>query len=213
MKRFLIVLFVLVISAAGYSQFNIRAGMAINLSSTPSLNDYLNANYAGADQLGNFGTSISFSGEAGYLINESYEIGIEVAYMINSHTFSGLGGQYEMNYGILLPSIINYYVITGEGYNFKFGGGAGLSFLNADEHLPATTGSTNYSSTGFGFILKADGNTALGENLYANIGGIIRYVLNGEPENTNGNKITYAGNTVNFNMLSLGLRLGLTYYF
>jgi len=46
----------------------------------------------------------------------------------------------------------------------------------------------------------------LSDNVYANIGGDIRYDLNGKP-----NLIT--NENVNLNTLSLGVRLGVTYRF
>ncbi len=44
----------------------------------------------------------------------------------------------------------------------------------------------DYSSIGFGGLLRVEANTALSENFYANIGGDLRYDVNGEPENNNG---------------------------
>ena len=80
--------------------------------------------------------------------------------------------------------------------------------------LPFSSNSNNYSSVGFGILLRAVGNTALGSNVYANITGDIRYDLNGTPKN-NGNPIRNEtlDNNVNLNSLSVGLSLGITYIF
>ena len=141
-------------------------------------------------------------------------MGLEVAYLINSHNYSYILGVYKLSYQILMPTVVNYYVISGKGYTFKFGGGVGLRFVSADQQLPATPSVINYSSTGFGFLLKADGNTLLSGNLYANIGVDLRYDFNGEPKSSSGylyNNV-YKKN-VNFNALSAGIRLGLSYIF
>ncbi|MCL5030316.1 MAG: hypothetical protein M1480_15000 [Bacteroidetes bacterium] len=196
-------------------KFDIRGGMGISFLSMPSLTDYLNLNFAAPNQqLGTFVSAVNFSGEAGYLINDHYEIGIEVAYMINSYNYSYSLGEYRLNYGILMPSILNYYVIKGEGFYFKFGGGVGPRFVSATQQLPGTPSAQTYSSTGFGLILKADGNTLLSGKLYANIGVDLKYDFNGEPKSGNQYFVNnvYKQN-VNFNALSAGIRLGVSYLF
>jgi hypothetical protein len=190
--------------------------MGINFESTPSLKDYLNFNYSTAvnNQIATFNTAINFSGEGDFRAAKNYELGIELAYLYNSFNFSPNGGRYQLSYGVLMPTIVNYYVIDGLGYNFKFGGGLGLRFASINELKEFTQNSNNYSSVGFGILLRALGNTALGSNVYANITGDIRYDLNGTPKN-NGNPIQnkIADSNVNLNSLSVGLNLGITYIF
>ena len=199
-----------------YPQISLRGGMGINFISTPSLRDYLNVSqFAPVDnQVATFNTAINFSGEVDFRAANNYEIGMEFAYLYNSFTFSPDGGRYELSYSVLMPSILNYYVIDGQGYNFKFGGGLGLRFASISELQQFTSSSNNYSSLGFGILLRALGNTALGSNVYANITGDMRYDLNGTPKN-NGNAIINRSlsNNVNLNSFSVGLSLGITYIF
>ncbi len=211
MKYIYALILALTITGFSYSQYDFRAGMGISFGATPSLTDYLNQNYR--QQLGVFGSAVVFSGEGGYLLNDHYEIGIELAYLINSYNFPQDFGNYRLSYDILMPSLLNYYVIKGKGYDFKFGGGIGPRFVSANEQLGTTNG-VNYSSTGFGLLLRADGNTTLGGNLYANIGVDLRYDFNGKPKNGNIYIHNYAYNQdVNFNSLSVALRLGVSYIF
>ena len=196
-------------------KFDLRGGMGISFISIPSLTDYLNLNFAAPNQqIATFGSAVTFSGEAGYFVNDHYEIGIEVGYMINSYNYSYSLGEYRLNYGILMPSILNYYVIKGEGFYFKFGGGVGPRFVSADQQMPGTPSAQTYSSTGFGLILKADGNTLLSGKLYANIGVDLKYDINGEPKSGNQYLVNnFYKKNVNFNALSAGLRLGVSYKF
>ncbi|MEO8399237.1 MAG: hypothetical protein ABI550_05395 [Ignavibacteriaceae bacterium] len=197
------------------AQIELRAGMGINLLSNPTLTDYINQNYAASsNQLANFNTAVIFSLEGGYFVNKTFQMGIEAAYQINSYSYPDITGKYEFDYNIFMPSITSYYVFQGEGYNFKFGGGVGPRFSSVKETLPFTTASNSYSSTGFGFLLRADGNTALGNNVYANIGADFRYDWNGEPKNGS-NKImnSTANKNVDLNSLALGIKLGITYRF
>ena len=199
-----------------FPQISVRGGMGINFVSTPQLRDYLNVSqFAPYDnQVASFNTAVNFSGEVDFRAAQSYELGVEVAYLYNSFTFSPNGGRYMLSYGVIMPTIVNYYVIDGQGYNFKFGGGLGIRFASINELLPFNSNSNSYSSTGFGILLRALGNTSLGGNVYANITGDIRYDINGTPKN-NGNPIknTVLGNNVNLNLLSVGLNLGITYIF
>lgn len=198
------------------AQVEISASMGIDFINSPSFYDYINQNYtqSGGESLEDFNASILFSGGAGYQLSENYQPAVEISYLINSYTASLQNGQYEISYGNLIFSLLNYYVIDGEGYSFKFGGGAGLRFLLADESLPGTGITKTFSSTGYGFMLKAVGNTLLGGNLFARISVQARYDLNGEPKN-NGTPLVnnIAKENVNFNSISVGLSLGVSYVF
>jgi hypothetical protein len=213
MKRFIALLVFISINQMVFAQISLRGGMGINFVSTPSLRDYLNViNSAQVNnQVATFNTAINFSGEVDFRAAKNYEVGVELAYLYNSFNFSPNGGRYELSYSVLMPTIVNYYVIDGQGYNFKFGGGLGLRLANINELQEFTQNANNYSSVGFGILLRALGNTALGSNVYANITGDIRYDLNGTPKN-NGNAIQNgAVGNVNLNSLSVGLSLGITY--
>jgi len=208
--------YLLTVIAAGliisniYAQNELRAGMGINFGSTPSLKDYINQ-VAGYNEMGSFSSSVIFSGEYDYAISQTYDLGIEVAYLLNSVTFSTYG-TYDFTYHVIMPTITSYYVIRGEGYNFKFGGGVGIRFVSADESLPATPSATNYTTTGFGFLLRAAGNTRLSDDFYVNITGDLRYDLNGE---LNGWSDHHSSNynQVNLDTFSAGVSLGITYMF
>ena len=103
-------------------------------------------------------------------------------------------------------------MLSGSGYDFKFGGGFGLRFVNVNLPLPGTTVITNYSNTGYGFILRADGNTLLGGNFYANIGADLKYDVNGNPKTKDTNVyILNSNDKINLNSFSVGLRLGVSY--
>jgi hypothetical protein len=214
MKKILTSLLVIVISVFSFAQTEneVRASMGIDFVSVPSLKDYIDQlPYA---QLAAFHSAIDFSGSYGRMLSESFQLQAEVSYLLYSFNSNGLDGQYDLTYSLIMPSILSYYVLNGTGYNFKFGGGVGIRFLNVEETLPGTGSSEKYSSTGYGFIIRAEGNTAISENVYAHIAADVRYDVNGEPE-SDGKKlynVVYREN-VNFNSLSFGIRLGISYQF
>lgn len=209
-----ILFLILTAGVTAYSQVELKANMGISLLTSPSLNDYLNMNFAPPQQkLEDFSTAVNFSAEAGYYFSENFFASIETAYLLNSYTFPITSGNYEFSYGVIMPTIAAYYVVPGEGYNFKFGGGVGLRFSSAEEKqtfvVPA-----DYSSTGFGFLLKAEGNTKISNNFYANITADLRYDINGDLD-SGGNKIynNVTDENVNLNMFSAGIRLGVSFLF
>jgi hypothetical protein len=193
-----------------FAQNELRAGMGINFGSTPSLKDYINQ-VAGYDQVGSFSSAVVFSGEYNRAISQTYDLGIEVAYLLNSVTFSTYG-TYDFTYHVIMPTVTSYYVIRGDGYNFKFGGGVGIRLVSADESIPATPAPTNYTSTGVGFLLRAAGNTRLSDNFYVNITGDLRYDLNGELKGWSDHHSSNY-NQVNLDTFSAGVSLGITYIF
>jgi hypothetical protein len=198
-----------------FAQTELKATMGIDLISLPSVQDYINQHYAPLDdQLGTFNTAAIFSAEFGYFFQEKFEMSIEVPYQIYSYNTNVAGaGQYDLYYDELLPSVMAYYVISGVGYNFKFGGGIGPRFTFVTEEKKWQGTKDDYSSIGFGGLLRIEANTALSENFFANIGGDLRYDLNGVPENENGNTLynNVENEKVNFNSFSLGLKLGFSY--
>jgi hypothetical protein len=215
MKKVLLFILFVFFTNIIFAQSEFKATMGIDLISLPSVQDYINQHYAPLDdQLGTFNTAAIFSAEFGYFFQEKFEMSIEVPYQIYSYNTNVAGaGQYDLYYDELLPSVMAYYVISGVGYNFKFGGGIGPRFTFVTEEKKWQGTKDDYSSIGFGGLLRIEANTALSEYFFANIGGDLRYDLNGVPENENGNTLynNVENEKVNFNSFSLGLKLGFSY--
>ena len=214
MKYLVFVALLTITFSTSYSQVQLRGGMGVDYISDPSLYNYLNQNFAAPGiQLKSFSASVNFSLEADYMVSEKYEVGLDVAYRIYSYTYANGLGSYDLTYHNLMPTIVNYYVISGSGYQFKFGGGIGVRFPNAKEALPGSTSSQTYTGTGIGLLLRASGNTQISSNFYANILFDIRYDFNGNLKN-NGVSLYNGidGSNVSFNSFSVGVGLGLTYY-
>ncbi len=212
MKKMFLLLIVF-FTCHSFAQIELSGGMGITFNNTPSLADYINQNFApDEDQYPDFSSSILFFIEGDYQVNETYDVGIEIGYSISSTNYNNLAGKYELSHAVIKPTIVNYYVMRGDGYNVKLGGGIGARISLIDETLPLTNTSYSYNAFGIGFILKADGNTSLGGNLFANIGLEARYDLNGEAKRDGTAMYNpIQRENVNFNSLSFGIRLGLMY--
>ena len=202
MNKYLVICFI-TFTSISMAQFDVSAGMGLNFFSSPDLRDYINSNFASADEMSSFNTSADFFGEVGYNLNDKYQIAVE--YTLNLYSFNSTfaTSRYDIQIGQHKPSLIGYYMSVGKGYKFKFGAGIGLRSASVDEELYGTV--TNYTTSGVGILLKAQGDTRLGGNFYALIAGKMSYDMPGEITTlTNGN----------FDLSSFGvaLKLGIAYY-
>ncbi|MDZ7766655.1 MAG: hypothetical protein U5K00_19920 [Melioribacteraceae bacterium] len=213
MKKYLLVFAVLLFSVKSFAQIDLMGGMGISFQSTPSLTDYINNLVADGEKLNDFSSSINFFIEGDYEISSTFDLGIEYENKLFSYNtaFGGLG-TYDLTWTTHSPSLLAYYAIQGTGYKFKFGGGAGYRLISVDEELPTSNQIENYTSSGFGLLLKAQAHTLLGGNFHAYIGTDIRYDFIGEPSNEK-SKIGTAdyGREIDFNTLGVGVKLGISY--
>ena len=213
-KVFVIILFCLPLFSI-QAQWDVSLSMGLDYKYISSYRDYINYNFPPAGgQVSSFTTAINFTGEVDRLVSKNFMLGVDYSLLIDSYSISNsLGGVYDISYLIHRPTALAYYVIAGEGYKFKFGGGLGLRFVSLDEQRYSQT--TNYTATGAGVILKAEGNTQLSSNMFALIGIDLRYDLPGELKSSAGQKLinVSTGEAVNMNSLAIGIKLGITYSF
>lgn len=212
MKKYLALVIVMLCSQL-YAQWDVSASMGLDFKSSPRFRDYINMNFAkGSDQIASFKSAISFSAEADYKLDNSLAMGIEYNLQIDSYTTPvGAGGIYDISYSIHRPTVVAYYILPGQGYQFKFGGGVGYRYVNLSEKIFS---SVDYTASGFGILIKAEGNTFLSKNLFALIGGNLRYDSIGELSDGS-HKITNnsTGEDLNLSSVSIGIYLGLTFTF
>lgn len=211
---FYIFIIALLFTVTGYSQWEARVSMGINVSNTPDLRDYINENFAfGGSLMPDFNSMIEFAGEAGFKVGQNLQIAVEGAYSFNSYTNVTLNGKYEMSYKFISPSVMLYRVIEGNGYSFKFGGGVGPRFVAINEIKPFVNTGTDYNSTGFGIVAKASGSTALSKSVFAYISADARYDAGGTPTNKNGVGLRHRGSDLSVTSLSVGVKLGISINF
>ncbi|MDH7603486.1 MAG: hypothetical protein QHH13_01145 [Melioribacter sp.] len=198
-----------------YAQWDFEIAMGLDFKSTPSYRDYINSNFSQfGKKLSSFSSAINFSSEINYKISKNFQLGGELSYLIDSYNAPiGAGGIYEISYTFLRPSLVAYYVVSGTGYKFKFGGGLGPRFIFLTED---NITKIDYSTNGFGLLIKAEGNTLLSDNLYAVIGIDLRFDNSGDlKDKVYQNKIInfYNGQAVNMTSISAGIKLGIAYIF
>ena len=139
MKKLLTVCFLLLFGSTSFSQYSLRAWLGIEFKNISSFYDYINQNFAPPNnQIENFNSAINFSVEIDKSLSDNFDLGIEIAYDIFSYNYQFNLGRYDVTVNNFMPSLLAYYVFRGKGYQFKFGGGAGLRIINVDEQLPST---------------------------------------------------------------------------
>lgn len=214
MKK-LAVLIVLVFATSAFSQVDVSAGMGINFTNAPKLNDYINFNVANSsEQIGSFNANVEFFAEADMNAGSNYQAGIGYGYTIYSYNSSQSKlAKYDLYINTHAPTLFAYYVIPGEGYKFRLGGGIGYRYALLQEKF--SNFDIKYKAQGVGLMLKADGNTSLGGDLYALIGFVLKWDLPGKPEHSTELPSGFKTNIeeVSLNSFSAGVRLGLSYFF
>lgn len=203
MKKYLSIILLFSLNSF-YAQYEIGGGMGLSFANIPDLNDYLNTNFSSGDDIPSFSTSADFFIQFNYDITSNYQLSIEYNYNIYSYNSTIGIGRYDLQLSQHKPSLIGYYYIAGNGYKFKIGGGIGPRISQAQEELYGSK--ENYSTSGFGFIAKAQGDTKLGSNFYALISGEIIYDLPGEIK-------TLTNSKFDLGTFGIGLKLGVIYYF
>lgn len=214
MRKLIVGFSVLFFSLTASAQVDLMAGMGISFQSTPSLTDYINNLVPAGEEIAEYSSAVTFFGEADYTVNPTFDLGIEYEYRLFSYNtgFGGLG-TYDLTSITHSPSILAYYVIKGPGYKFRFGGGGGYRLVSVDEELPTSNQVGNYTSSGFGLLLKAQAHTLLGGDFHAYIGADIRYDIIGEPSGDSGVLGTQNyGQEIDFNTLGVGIKVGISYF-
>ena len=213
-KKIIFALLVFLSISSIQAQVDIVGGMGISFVYNPSLNDYLEYNWAD-EEVQPFSSTVEFYGEVDYSLSRKYQLGFEYVYSLYGYSSFKHNTNYKLDYSHHKPSVLGYYVISGEGYKFKFGGGVGIRTVELTESIGTTEeGAQKFSTTGFGILGRVQGHTALGGNFYANIGSTIRYDAPGEPANGE-TKLPdpIANKNVNINSFSVSVNIGLSYFF
>jgi hypothetical protein len=215
-KSFTLIIFLFVTITFGqkksFNNFEVTSGMGIQMAYTPVLTNYVNNNYGYNSPLKTFNNGVETWIEVNTDYSKDFQLGIEFAYNYFSYTnVLGSGLVYELDKTIYMPTLLGYYIIEGEGYEFKFGVGLGYRYAEIAEK---TYTSDSYSAGGFGSLMRSQALTALGNNLYVNLSGDLRYDIIGTPKNGD-NKIydNVLQQNVTLNSFSVVVRVGITYIF
>lgn len=196
--------------------FGIAGGIGVTVIRVTDVVDYINSVSTSRERLDDFTSAAEFFGTSELRLNDSWGVKVEYSYLIKSYTVDQSAyGVYDYFYAVHMPTVMMQYLDVHQGYAFKFGGGLGYHMASFSETLQGATG-RDFKSSGIAFKLEIEGNTALGNDLYAYVAGDLRGDFMGTLKDNQGMQLqtaTAPKKSVTMSFFALGLKLGAIYYF
>lgn len=189
------------------------AGMGVSYINTPSIVDYLNMYTSQADRVADFTPAVEFFAAPEISLGSSFILKLEYAYLLKSYSLGELGGTYSFDYSAHMPTLVLDYLLEGDKFYVKAGGGIGYHFGRFSYLFPNSSTEARFTGNGVGFKLELIGNTAFGESLYGLIGGDLRLDFIGALKDASGKGPVGAIDPVKLHFASAGIKFGLVYYF
>ena len=197
--------------------FMVSAGLGINAHNAVAITDYINAiTQPTPDQrIDDFGSAVEFYVMPELQIAEEWSVGLEYALLLKSHSLISQagGGNTEIGYSIHMPTAIVHYLIAGEGYWLKLGGGIGFHYGLLQQRLFGGTQQTDFTASGAGVKIEAVGNTRFDDSFYASIGVDVRWGFGGSFNNPDQGEAQFATTTARMEFFNVGLKLGVAFLF
>ncbi len=187
----------------------ISAGLGVSLVDANDVVNYVNSFSIDQTRQDNFATAAEFFAQGEYQVSSSWGVAVEYSYLLKSYNlpnYLGFSPTY-VAYKIHMPTLIVHYLIIGQGYFFKLGGGLGYHTATFTEEYPSGLES-DYSTSGVGLKVQAVGNTEFDEHLYGFIGVDARKDFMGSFKDAAG-----PGRDISMDFFGVGVKFGLSYFF
>lgn len=199
--------------------FDFTIGLGIDLHSAPSIVDYINlvAQPRLDQKLDEFSTAVEFYAVPELQVSSEWSTAVEYSFLVKSHSIDNRSGfsRSELSYQVHMPTVLVHYLVFGEGYRLKLGGGVGYHLARFDQSFPTIGSEETLRSEGIGFKLDVVGNTKFDETFYGSIGIDLRWDFVGT--------LTRSGDTApverstpslpKMNFFNVGVKLGVTFQF
>jgi hypothetical protein len=222
MKKIILFIFIVTSSLFGQqnfvtpdvsaNKFDIAAGMGVKAISISDVINYINS-FKPIERENNISIAPEFYISPEMQISENLGLKLEYSYLIRTFDETiATGGSYSFTIAVNSPTVILHYLVKGNGYYFKLGGGLGYRFGSFSQKLISTDELT-YSSKGVGLKVDVAGHTTLGGNLYAVIGAGLSADFMSDLKDDNGNYLTNLNKKFSLGSVGAGLSFGLSYYF
>jgi hypothetical protein len=189
------------------------AGMGVSYINAPSIVDYLNKYTSQADRVADFTPAVEFFAAPEISLNSTFILKLEYAYLLKSYSLAESQGTYSFDYSVHMPTVVLDYLLEGDRFYVKVGGGIGYHFGKFSYLFPNASTEARFTGNGVGIKLEIMGNTAFGESLYGLIGGDLRGDFIGALKDNSGNGPYQATGPVKMHFAGAGIKFGLVYYF
>jgi hypothetical protein len=195
-------------TSSGHGVIEITGGLGVSALGDPSIVDYINsvAELSPGQQLSEFTSAPEFFITPEVKFSDNWSIALEYSYMLKSYNSVGVS-QWDFTYTAQMPSLLVHYLLPGEGYCLKYGGGLGYAFGKFTEQYPIT--GSELTCTASGPLVKVElvGNTEFDEHFWGSIGVDLRWVFAGDFKNSSVSTVP----SPKLNFFSAGLKFGVTY--
>lgn len=224
MKRAIVAAALLVLPMATFAQpesdeeyhntrIGIAVGMGVNYHNAQDIVDRLNGSGIINRRVDNFKSAVEFFGAVSVPVNSDWAAKLEYVYWFSSYSLplpAGFPiGSAEFSYLLHMPTLVGQYILyQARNYDFKVGLGFGFHFASYEEKFF----NAKFTANGIGSLLELEGNTALGEDLFAHLGAQLRWEFVGELRDGAGRKPLATASTT-LHLFSVGARLGMAYFF
>jgi hypothetical protein len=201
-------------SGGSLRTLGVGGGLGVTLIDAADVVDYINLQYQPTSKLQDFTPASEFFGSGEIRISESWGVKLEYSYLLKSYSVpQPFGADYSFSYGVHMPLLMAQYLVSGRGYAFKFGGGAGYHVAKFSEDASVLV-SDSFTSKGVGLKIEAEGNTEFDDHLFGLITVDVRDDLMGEFRNSKdaAMMIPVLNKPATMDFFSLGVKFGLIYY-
>lgn len=198
----------------GSKSVGITAGLGLSVVKVSDIVDYINLRYAPLSKLDDFTSAPEFFGGVEIRMSDAWGLKLEYAYLFKSYNLGqALTSADVISYGVHMPTVLIQHLMYGEGYAVKVGGGLGYHLASLSEDY-SLYGNRRYNSTGIGFKVELEGNTAFDDHLFGYIVIDMRENIMNEFKDSLGGtmSIPLKASNVRLNLFSLGLKFGFIYY-
>lgn len=192
-------------------------GLGIDLHTASSIADYINsvAQPIPDQKVNQSVTAVEFYATPELQVSQEWSTGIEYSLLIKSYSIDARSGysRSEMSYQVHMPTLLLHYLVFGEGYRIKLGGGLGYHFATFDQSFPTIGSGETFRTQGVSVKLDAAGNTKFDETFYGSIGVDLRWDFLGTLERS-GQPAQIASSTATLprmNFFNVGLKFGVTF--
>lgn len=198
-------------------EFSIAAGLGVAAHSAQRLNDYINAigRPGQGQRLDDFASAAEFFVRPELRVSEDWVLGLEYSLLVKSYALGDASGysRSEFSYHVHMPTLLLEYLVPGEGYRLKFGGGAGYHVATFSESFPSYGTQDDFSAGGLGLKLNAVGNTKFDETFYGLIEVDLRWDFLGTLKNKEGAEAVErtTSTTAKMNFFNVGIKFGVLF--
>jgi hypothetical protein len=189
------------------------AGMGVDYINQQDLVEMINGSYTLGKRVDQFVAGAEFFGSGRYRVGHDWALKLAYAYIINSYTTDAPYGPGEFTVTVHAPSVIvQYLLFSEEYYDIRAGLGAGYRFGSVE--ISYGTIQDRYSASGPGIVVDLEGNTALGDDVYVYLGGVVRWDMMDDLRSANGTSpgVNASGHAATLGQFAVGLRIGLSWF-